>query len=154
MSTFDPNAFLETTIEGVNDTVLLPPPAGEFLLLAEKIEGKTWSAKDDPSKSGLKLIVHWSIQDESVKTMMGRDKVTVKQDIMLDLVEGTNNLDMGKGRNVGLGRLRAALDLNKPGEPFTYSMIVGRMVKGTIKHRPDPKNSEIVYAEVSAVAKI
>ncbi|MCA3705035.1 MAG: hypothetical protein INF12_18625 [Methylobacterium sp.] len=153
MSAFDPNAFLDTTVEGANDTVLVPPPAGEFLLIAEKIEAKAWSKKDDPSVGGLKLIVHWNIEDAGVKQTLGRDKITVKQDIMLDLVDGTNNLDMGKGKNVGLGRLREAIGRNTPGQPFSYSMIPGSMVKGTIKHRPDPKNADVIYAEVAAVAK-
>jgi hypothetical protein len=147
---FDPSQFLDMQVEGSNDTKLIPVPAGEFTAISEKVECRTWTSKKDPSKSGVTLEVHWLIDDNSVKEMLGRDKVSVRQGIMLDLLD-SGGLDMGKGKNVGLGRLREALNMNSPGEPFSFSMIPGRMAKIKVDHRID---GDAIYAEVKGVTKV
>lgn len=144
---FDPNTFLNTTYDEANDTKSVPCPAGEYLAIADKVEIKTWSSKDG-SSSGLKLDVLWDIQDENVKALLGRDSVKVNQQQMLDLTE-TGALDLGKGKNIGLGRIREALDLNTPGQPFAFSMIQGRMAKVVVSHRTV---GEDAYAEIKKIA--
>ena len=147
---FDPNQFLDMQVEGSNDTKTIPVPAGEFTAIAEKVECRAWQSKKDPSKSGLTLEVHWNIDDNSVKELIGRDKVTVRQGVMLDLTD-SGSLDMGKGRNIGLGRLREALDLNQAGSPFAFSMIPGRMAKVKVEHRVV---DDAIYAEVKSAVKL
>ena len=145
---FDPTTFLNTTTEEANDTKVTPCPAGEYLAVAEKVDAKPWSAKDG-SSSGVRLEVTWEIDDANVKQLLGRDKVTSRQSVMLDLNEA-GGLDYNKGKNIGLGRLREALDLNTPGDPFAFSMIQGRMAKVNISHRIV---GEDIYDEVKKVAK-
>ena len=58
---------------------------------------------------------------------------------------------MGKGQNVGLGRLREAVGLNSPGQPFAFSMLTGRVAKVVVKHRI---HEDKIFAEVKAVAKM
>lgn len=148
---FDPNEFLNQTVDTANDTKLINPPdnmSGEgYQILAGKLDCRTWTKKDDPSVSGLALDIQWEIQDEAVKMFCGREKVICKQGIMLDLTE-TGGLDMSKGKNIGLGKLREALGLNIPGQPFSFSMIPGRMAKGFVQHRV---NGEDIYAEIKRV---
>jgi len=151
-SAFDPTAFLNATITESNSTETVPVPEGEYLSISEKAEVVPWQSRDG-SNSGLKLVITWEIQDEGVKELLARSKVTARQDIMLDLTE-TGQLDMGKGRNVALGRLREALDLNKPGDPFSFAMIAGRMGKIVIKHRIAEINGvQQPVAEVKGVLK-
>lgn len=145
---FDPATFLNQTFDESNSTQPIPVPAGEYLAIADKVDLKQWSSKDG-SSSGLKVEIVWSIEDEAVKALLDRDKVTSRQQQMLDLTE-TGQLDFGKGKNVGLGRLREALDLNKPGEPFAFPMISGRMAKVSVSHRIDGEN---IYDEIKKVAK-
>ena len=57
---------------------------------------------------------------------------------------------MGKGKNVGLGRLREAADLNVPGAPFSFAMFEGRPVKVSVKHRVV---DDRIFDEVKAVAE-
>ena len=147
---FDPNQFLDLQITEANDTKTIPVPVGEFTAVADKAECRTWQSKKDPSKSGVTLEVTWAIDDQGVKELLGRDTVTVRQGVMLDLTD-EGGLDMGKGRNVGLGRLREALGLNIPGQPFAFSMIPGRMARIKVDHRIDGEN---VYAEVKGAAKL
>lgn len=152
--TFDPNEFLNSTVTDSNDTKLINPPdnmAGDgYMILARKLDCRTWQKKDDPSVSGLALDIQWEIQDETVKTFCGRDKIFCKQGIMLDLTD-SGQLDMAKGKNIDLGKLREALGLNTPGEPFSFSMIIGRMARGFVHHRVV---GEDVYAEIKRVAKL
>lgn len=148
MSTFDPTVFMNSTIEEANSTEQVPVPEGEYLAIADKVEIVPWASKDG-SSSGLKAQIIWDVQDDAVKQLLDRSKVTIRQDQMLDLTEA-GNLDMGKGKNVGLGRLRTAVDLNTPGQPFAFSMIQGRMAKVLVKHRVA---NDTIYAEVKGVAK-
>ena len=149
-STFDPAVFLNQQFDQANDTRVIPCPAGETLGLADKVEIVPWTSRDQ-TKSGLKARVLWDVQDDAIRTVCGRDKVLVPQDIMLDLTE-SGDLDMGKGKNVRLGRLREALGLNQPGQPFAFGMIQGQLGKINVKHRPgdDPED---IFAEVDRVAK-
>ena len=149
---FDANSFLETSVDQSNDTVSIPVPVGEYLAIAEKIEARPWQSKSDPSKAGMALDILWNIDDANVKALLGRDKVTVKQGIMLD-VTPEGGLDMGKGKNINLGRLREACNLNVPGRPFSFRMVEGQMAKVKVTHRLDPNKPDVIYAEIGAVAK-
>jgi len=147
---FSPDQFLDMQIDGTNDTKKVPCPAGEYLAIIDKVTPRSWTSKKDPTLSGVALDVLCQIEDEGVKSVTGRDKVIVKHGVMLELNEGGQGLDMGKGKNVGLGRLREAAGLNTPGQPFSFSMLVGRPIKVTVSHRID---GEDVFDEVKAVAR-
>ena len=145
---FDPNSFFEQVITEIGSTEVVPIPAGEYLATIDKKEVTTWQKKDDPSVSGLKLKITWSLEDQAVRDLLGRDKVVVSQDIMLDITE-TGSLDMGKGRNVELNRLRAAVDLNVSG--FSFHQLDGRMARVTVKQDQDKNDPQKFYARVKAV---
>ena len=145
---FDPNSFFEQVITEVGSTEAVPIPAGEYLATIDKKEVTTWQKKDDPSVSGLKLKITWSLEDQAVRDLLGRDKVVVSQDIMLDLTE-TGSLDMGKGRNVERNRLRAAVDLNVSG--FSFHQLDGRMARVMVKQDQDKNDPQKFYARVKAV---
>ena len=145
---FDPNSFFEQVITEIGSTEAVPIPAGEYLATIDKKEVTTWQKKDDPSVHGLKLKITWSLEDQAVRDLLGRDKVVVVQDIMLDVTE-TGGLDMGKGRNVELNRLRAAVDLNVSG--FSFHQLDGRMARVTVKQDQDKNDPQKFYARVKAV---
>lgn len=146
---FDPATFLNQTVEGSNDTTIIPIPVGEYPAIAEKVDVKTWQSRDG-SSSGLKLEIVWDIQDDAVKQLTGRETVRSRQQQMLDLTD-SGALDMGKGKNVGLGRLREALDMNDPSQPFSFGAMQGRMAKVKVSHRIYEDN---IFDEIKAVAKL
>mgnify|MGYP006373107531 FL=1 len=150
MSMFSPDQFLDMQVTESNDTKLVPIPVGEYVAVVSEVKARPWTGKSDPSKSGIALDVQWDIDDAGVKQLLGRDKVTVKQGVMLDMTE-SGGLDMGKGKNVGLGRLREACGLNQPGQPFSATMLTGRVAKVKVEHRVDGEN---IYSEVKQVAKM
>ena len=145
---FDPNTFLNTSYTDTNDTKVIPVPAGEYQALAETVDIKPWASRDG-SSSGVKLEIVWDILDDNVKALLGRDTVKVTQQQMLDLTE-TGGLDFSKGKNIGLGRIREALDMNTPGQSFSFGAIQGRLAKVAVSHRI---SGEDVYAEIKKIAK-
>lgn len=144
---FNPDQFLNAEIDAANDTEVLQIPVGQYLAISAKVETKQWTSKEDPTKTGQRLVVSWEIDDEQLKEYLGRAG-KISQSIMLDLTDD-GRLDTGKGRNAQLGRLRAALGLNNPGERFTLGMLSGRVAKIEVGHRLDDKSQ--TRADVNAV---
>lgn len=146
---FDTDAFLNSAITGSNSTKVIPCPQGEFLGLADKVSARQVQSKDG-TETRIVLEINWLIEDDGARQATGREQVSVKQGIFLDL-DPQGGLDMGEGKNVGLGRLREALGLNDPSAPFSFNMIPGRMAKLQITHRDDPKDADNKFADVRAV---
>ena len=145
---FDAQSFLDAAVSGTNDTKLIPVPQGEYQAFIDSVEPRPWQSKDG-SQSGIALDVFWSIEDQDVKDYIGRDSVKVKQGIMLDLTpEG--KLDMSKGKNIGLGRLREAVGKNDS-SAFSFNMLPGLAAKVLVSHRE--YNGDI-FAEIKGVAKM
>lgn len=147
---FNPDQFLDMQVTDANDTKVVPVPVGEYTAVIGEVKVRPWQSKKDPSVAGVALDLVWEIDSQEVKTLLGRDKVTVKQGVMLDLTD-SGQLDMGKGKNISLGRLREATNLNVPGQPFAFSMLNGRVAKVNISHRVD---GDTIYSEVKAVARM
>jgi hypothetical protein len=147
---FSPEQLMQLEIAESNSTKSEPVPIGEYNAIIKEVKARSWTKKDDPSVSGLALDIIWEIDDANVKAALDRDTVTCKQGIMLDLT-AAGGIDTGKGKNVGLGRLREAVGLNEPGRSFSFNQLAGRVARVKVKHRPDGDN---IYSEVEAVAKL
>lgn len=146
---FDADQFLSATVTGALDTKVIPVPIGEYQGVIEKIVPRQWQSKDGTT-TGIALDIFWLVEDQGVKDYLNRETVTCKQGIMLD-TDPQSGLDMSKGKNIGLGRLREAVGLNNPGEPFSFHQLPGQMAKINVQHRV---NGEDTFAEVKAVAKL
>lgn len=146
---FDAQSFLDASITGQNDTKIIPIPQGEFTGIVDKVAARQWTSKDG-TMSGVTLDITWLIEDEAVKAELGRASVTCRQGIMLDLTPG-GGLDMAKGKNVGLGRLREALHLNQPGQAFSFGQLPGQAAKVKVSHRID---GEETYSEIKQVVSL
>ena len=102
-------------------------------------------------RSGVMLDVHLDIDDANAREVTQRDEVIVRHSCSLDVIKGPDGkpkIDTKPGTNVDLGRLRAATNLNSPGQPFNLNMLIGQPVKVLVTHRQNPDNPEEVYAEV------
>ncbi len=144
---FNAEQFMEQTIKGANSIKMQPIPVGEYPAIISKVQPRPWQSKDGTS-SGISLDVTWEIADDNLKVSLGRDKITVRQGVMLDLNLETGDLDMGEGRNVGLGRLREAVGKNSG--DFSLSSLPGLAAKVVVTHRLDKEKDEI-YSEVNRV---
>lgn len=149
---FDADSFLNSAVTGTNSTKIIPCPVGEYPGVIDSLKARQWQSQDG-TKTGVALDVIWIVEDDGARQATGRESVTVKQGVMLDL-DPNGALDMSEGKNVGLGRLRAATGLNNEGEAFSFNMLPGRMAKIKVGHRPDKNDAETIYAEVNAVAAL
>lgn len=152
MSTFNPDDLLHTAVDGAQDTKLIPVPIGEW----DGILGKP-SFRQAEIKRGeragetmtfMDIMVY--IEDEEVKEITHRDKPAVRHSIILTLNDD-GLISSEPGENIDLGRLREACGLNDEDSDFTPIMLENQAVRVTVKHRPDPDDASIVYAEVKGV---
>jgi hypothetical protein len=149
MSVFDPNHFLQQTVEGGNfETRVTPIDEGEYPAVIDAIDIKTLT------KSGIRYVaeLRWSIMDENVKAKLGLPKVTVRQSVFLDIDEA-GRYEKGPNKNVQLGRVRDAVGQGNV-NPWALAMLQGAgPAKVKITKRPDDKDPTIVYNDVAAVTK-
>lgn len=155
---FDPNTFMEQTIDAELDTQVQLVPEGEYQAMIEPIEadkdfrsGTIGEGKKREGETWASFSPRFVIQDSAVQAELGRDKVVCSHEgLFLDL-DSNGNLDFSKGKNVGLGQLRDAVGQNKPG-PWSFQNLSGAgplMVK--VSHL-DGKNGK--FARVTRVAKV
>ena len=150
VGSFDPATFLDMQTTEPMSTAPVPIAQGEYPAVIEKVDTRAWKARDG-SSSGIALDIVWNVDDAGVKAALGRDKVTVKQGIMLDLNESGTGMDTGKGKNVSLGRLREALGLDQPGVPFSFRQLIGHAAKISVTQRVD---GDQIYNDVKGVVKL
>ena len=150
---FDPNQFLSDTVTGANDTKYIPVPQGEFPAIIKSVNARQMPSKADPSKQVTVADIVYEIDDATVRTTTGLDNPTVRQSVFLDLTPN-GKLDMSKGKNIGLGKLREALGLNDPSKPFSFNDLPGRAAIVSVEHTPNEKSPGDVYANVKQVGKL
>jgi hypothetical protein len=131
MSTFDINSLLNTQVTEANDTQLIPVPEGEWTGVISKTELRVVKGKDGEAPV---CEVYWDVDSDEVVAITGRDKNQVRQSVWLDLT-ASGTLDMGKGKNTSLGRLRDALGQNTPGKPWSFGMLLGQVATVVVSHR-------------------
>ena len=152
---FDVNAFLDQTVEGPMPTRIAPIPEGEYRARVggelDDVRVEVVNGKKDPTKQYIRLILMWDNIDENLRAHLGRDKIRVRDQFLIDVDQTTGLLKTGKEDNVSLGMRRQALGLNEG----TFSLSMFRNAGPAIikvTQRADGDNPEIKYAEVSRVA--
>lgn len=126
---FDPDQFLHTSTEGALDTEFPVVPAAQYRAVVDdiKVKSGTMSKGENVGNLWVSININWSIQDEALKEEMERDKVIVRQNVFLD-VDNQGTIQTGKGKNVMLGRLRAAVGQND-GSAWSPAMLIGQMAE-------------------------
>lgn len=147
---FNIETFLDQTIQGQNDTKVIPVPQGEYRAAIKEVKPRQWKSKDDPTLSGVALDIIWLLDAPTTAEELGRKELTVKQGIMLD-IDDNGQISMEKGKNIGLGRLREALGMNDPKKAFAFTSLPGQPARVLVTHRI---SGEDIFAEVKSVARI
>lgn len=141
-SAFDPQTFLDAQTTEVN-TKRPPIPTenpedsnGLYTALIGEIKtdagtigkgeriGQPWVSMLIP----LKLQIPSSIQAQGIP-----QEITLTDRAFLDLT-ASGAIDNSPGKNRRQKDYREATDLNKPGEPFAWRMLSGRVVKVKVSH--------------------
>ena len=145
-SVFDPAAFMQTAVTGALDTKIPQWPVGEYLARITKVEVNLWESQAKGT-SGLRADIWLETDDPRVVQAGARNLI---YGIMLDLTE-TGQLDMGKGKNTRLGKLREAVDQNDPTQPWSFPMLEGRVLRVQVEH--DMYKGEAKH-QVQAIAHV
>lgn len=145
MSIFDPDSFLTSAVTGANDTTMQPIPVGEYMGVIDEVKPR------QTKNGGAVLDIVWRLMDSALSAELGRDKITVRQSLFLDLTP-SGTLDMSKGKNIGLGRVRSATGHNDPLKPFAPNMLMGSQAKVKVTQRADKEKPDVIYNDVGAVA--
>jgi hypothetical protein len=155
---FDPDAFMnmpadpmKTNYENIRE--------GEFLFMIEevKFDEMKWNDKNTGEPRSVPLLrLTCVLMDGNggaeEKARLGRDKLTVRADLTLDL-DSNGKMDGGPNKNVKLGQLRAALGQNTPGWTPSQFQGAGPFV-GKVTHRSDKNDPTKKYAEISRFAPV
>ena len=152
MSIFDPETFMSSEISGAMDTTVAPIPEGTYPAIVEDIKIREVTGKDGSPRYPCEIT--WDIVDDNLKSNLGRDKITVRQTVWLDLL-ASGQLDNGKGKNIGVGKIRAAVNQNDPNTRWNLNMLKGAgpaLVE--VKHSPDRNDPSIVYGNVTKVGRL
>jgi|JI10StandDraft_1071094.scaffolds.fasta_scaffold76519_5 hypothetical protein len=144
MSAFNPDTFLNTETDSANSSTYTPVPEGEFNAAIKAIKPRVLT-------DGRAILdVTWTVDDEIARNETGMAEPSVRQTLWLDTTE-SGGLDFGKGKNVGLGRLREAVGQNQAGKPWAPGMLVGQVAKVKVGHSIDKRDGVTINADVKAV---
>ena len=153
---FNAEAFLNQTVSGPMSTITIPCPEGEFKAFVDDGDNAISFQEGGLDRNGNELSPRMKVNfaitgDQLPNQQLKRDKVIVAMNIWLD-VDG-DKIATEEGKNVGLGRLRKALDQNDGA--WNPLMMKGKgpvMIKvGQRSDRNDPSQK---YAEVTRVSAI
>lgn len=149
MSSFDPTNFMGATFTGANDTKVIPVPINDYDAQIDKVEYQPMQIKtgDRIGQTMHKVNVFWKLSAPGVEEADGK---IVRQEIILEMTEN-GGIDMGKGKNVKLGKLREATGLNDPTQAFGFGMLMGQMAKVSTTLDADKDDPTVQYARVKAV---
>lgn len=156
---FDAKAFMEQKVATANATERELVPEGDFRFMIDAGEGwiefdsGTIGKGERAGQPWVKATIRCLLQDEAVKAELGRQKVTVRKQVFVD-VDSTGQIATGKGVNVELGQLREALGQNDPKKPWDFSKLEGAgPFLGQVKHQPNDKGGQ-PYVNIERVAKV
>src|SRR5574341_1180790 len=118
MSQFDPQAFLDATIDAPLER-RAPLSVQDYRAVLGELTSRAWTYKDG-SKSGIAWDVPAALEvpAELQAALSLPPTITLKDSIMLDLT-ATGAIDVSKGKNNRLRMYREAVDMNKPGDSFS-----------------------------------
>lgn len=151
-STFNPDTFLSTQYSDQLETRRQPVPEGEYAAVIDDVKLREVNFRN--GGKGIGIDVFCRIEgDATVKEATGQDTAILRYSFLMD-VKDDGSLDFSKGKNLRLGRLRAAVGQNTAGRPWSFNDLKGNPLKVRVKHRADDNDTSIVYDEVSAVSSL
>lgn len=153
-SVFDPAAFEQSaTSSDANSTSITPVPEGPRNAVIEDYKFRSIESEKRPGESFIMCDVQFAIIDDTgeLEAAIGRPpKVT--QGYFVD-TDKNGAMDMSKGKNVWLGKLREAINQNTPGVPWSIAMIKGQPCQIVVTQEPSKKD-DAIYNRVKTVGRI
>lgn len=151
-SSFSLDSFEGGSFEGKGDTRRLKLEPKEYnAVIAGPWKEKT---KLRAEKGWLILDVVWEVSDPEQQQKLNVEKLpTARQSLFLD-VTPSGGLDMGPYKNSDLNKLREAIGLNNEGQKWAFPDFIGKPARIKIEHKPNEKNPQDPFVNVTAVTKL
>ena len=147
LSTFDPDLFLGGEMKGGFETSYARVSPGEYSAMIDGVKVRKVNTKDGERAV---MDITWLILDEEVKKETELERPTCRQGFFLD-INDKGGLERGKNKNVGLGRLFAAIGIDQ-GDKWSPEGLKGYLGTVRIEHKPNEDDPENPYANVTRVA--
>ena len=154
---FNESDFLSGAVTGSLDTVRPKVPKGQYRGIIKELKTRQNAGQKDPSKmyTSIDLMVELQLSPEAQQEMnTDQANITRRYGFLIDLTPDGKGLDMGKGKNVDLGRVREALGQNDPAKPWKPLDLVGQIALWKVDHRPNKDKPGEVYDEIVEVGKL
>lgn len=155
-TSFNPDALLDLSTEGQMSTREKVLPEGDYEGTIKSMKGRVTQ-----SEKGVFNWLDFTIEIDGnqqapngqlVSEIVNRPSTTVRYSISLDLTDA-GTLSKEEGRNLGLGRLREAVDQNHEGA-WSVRNLIGARARFGIKHSFDKNDPSIIYQNVARVRKL
>ena len=155
-SVFDPSVFLDAQQNEVNEKrPPIPtenPDASDGLYTAVigeiKADSGTIGKGERIGQPWISMVIPLRLQVPAVVQALGLPpELTLTDRAFLDLTP-QGSIDNGKGKNRQQRAYRDACSMNKPGEPFSWRMLQGKVVKVKVSHE---LYNEAIQERVSAI---
>lgn len=151
-SVFDPETFLDLTVDQPFDTVRTTvPPRDDYMALIDDVKLRTVETKQGDAKI---LDINWDIQDDTLRASLNLTKAIVRQSVFLQFDETGRRLAHGVNQNVQLGQVREAVGQNRPGAWSVRMLIGAGPCRIKVSERVDEKNPSIKYNDVDRVTRL
>lgn len=153
---FNTDDFMNSSVEGVGSTTVTPIPAGTYMALIGNSDNaitlNAYDRKDGQPGKVRQLSVTFELLDEAgtIKAQIDGREPKHTQGYFLDITPD-GKFDNGKGKNVGINKLRDALGQNSGG-PWNPNMLRGAgPLQVQIVVEPDKKDASILRNRIKAV---
>lgn len=154
-SAFNPDVFLQTNYEEPTSTASVLLPKDDYVGIIKELVPRQVQGTKDPSKYYLFLDFQVEIgTPPQLREELGRDISRIRHSVSVELVEGSNAIDMSKGKNVQLGRIRDAAGQNESGKSWSPAMLNNAMVKVSVIQDPSEKDPQVKYNRISSFGKV
>ncbi len=150
---FDAKQFLKSTTSAAGSTKVEQCNPGEYVAKIDTIDFRQAAAGEKSRTPGAILTfcdISYEIDSAEERQRLGREKVTARQSMIVDLSADGKSLDMARGKNVTLNRVRDAVGQNVDGQEWSPEMLSGKLLR--VKVEPQKNNPE--YVEVTTVGKL
>ena len=151
---FNPEALLDITSDSPMATREKLLPEGDYEGEIKEIKGRT-TTSEKGTFNWLDFQVEISGNNlapngQTVSEIVGRPSTRVRYGISID-INDAGGLESSEGKNIALGRLRAAVNQNEKGTPWSPRKLIGARARFGVKHRFDKNDPSIVYQEIKTV---
>ncbi len=150
---FDPNEILNQNLSGGFSTRVKPVPPGEYPAIVKSLAAREVDSKQNPGQKQLVIDVVMGISDAGAAEATGRPEPTSRLTLWVDR-NATGQIDRSEGKNIGLGRLLEALELNIESASFSFNDLIGRPLIVVVENTPDRSDPTMIYDNVKRVAKL